>query len=85
MSTSAEHEALVARFMKQRSKEEPDLVREVCERHPVLSERQMQSRQEREIPLSQLGADQRHLLQDLLYGKADDEGWDDYHSKRSHR
>jgi hypothetical protein len=68
MTTSAEHEALVARFMKQRSKEEPDLVREVCERHPVLSDRQMRRREETEIPLSQLSSrEARQVLDNEFY------------------
>jgi hypothetical protein len=73
MSTSAEHEALVARFMKQRSKEEPDLVREVCERHPVLSDRQMRRREETEIPLSQLSSRElRRVTNNQFYSDSEE-------------
>jgi len=62
MKADREHEAAVAAFFKQMEKERPALFAAVSVAYPTLSNRQMRSRAETEMPVSQLhGAEAKHL------------------------
>lgn len=68
MPTDREHELAVASFFSRRKTEAPELFAAVCERHPVLTDRQMTRRSRREIPISQLQhKDLRNKIEDLFY------------------
>ena len=68
MAAQPEHEALVAQFFARCQQNDPDLYREVCERHAVLTPSQMNHRARREIAGSQLNdMDARRQFEELLY------------------
>lgn len=67
MSTSHEHEALVAQFFEQASMEDPELYAEVCERHVVLTDRQMATRTETELVISQFARHHARLAFHCLF------------------
>lgn len=75
MSTAREHEALVAEFLRSKSKEAPELVREVKRRHPVLSRSQMERRARSEVAFSQLPKELRHVVENTVYSGT--EGFDE--------
>lgn len=73
MNTDREHELAVAKFFSQCESDAPSLYAEVCERHPVLTARQMTSRARREIPISQLEhKDLRNRVEDMFYANVAD-------------
>jgi hypothetical protein len=68
VTSNSEHEALIARFLEKCEQATPELYREVCERHTVLSVYQMERRARKETCISQFdGVGMRSWLHGSYY------------------